>query len=107
MDQTEDRRAITPQTRRLIEALISECRHPVRLLELYYWSTDPELLPIIRGFALMPNETRAALEIFVRDNNPNSIGAEIEANGQIRLMAKRGRLAQAPSTSPSSSRMAG
>ena len=56
---------------------------------MYYWSTEPELLPIIRGFALMPTETRAALEAFVRGTDPNEIGAEVESNGQIRLTPNR------------------
>ena len=98
MPQPENCNAISPQVRRLIKAMVSECQNPVRLLELHYWSTEPELLPIIRGFALLPSQTRATLEAFIRGTDPNGVSAEIDAGGQIRLTPKHtGKFAVAPS----------
>jgi len=91
-------RTRSSRTGNLIGALVSECRDPARMLELYYWSTEPELLPIIRGFASLPNETRAQLEAFLLAAEPKSIVAKIGANGQIRLAPKRqpvGRISEA------------
>jgi hypothetical protein len=89
MGQSEHRRGSTPQLRRLVEVMVHNCQDPVRLLELYYWSSEPGALPIIRGFALMPSKTRAALEAFIRDADPHSISAGKEASGRLRLTSKR------------------
>jgi hypothetical protein len=77
------------RTGSLIGALVSACRDPARLLELYYWSTEPELLPIIRGFASLPDETRGHLEAFLLSTEPKSIVAKFGPNGQIRLSPTR------------------
>jgi hypothetical protein len=95
MKRMSDSRHIDPSTRKLINALVSECQHPVQLLELYYWSTEPELMPIIRAFARMSNATRATLEDFIAGTDPSDLTAEIEKNGQIRLTQGRGRKAAA------------
>jgi hypothetical protein len=82
-------RNFRPRTGDLIDSLVSECRDPARLLELYYWSIEPELLPIIRGFASLPIETRARLEAFLLASEPKSISAKTGPSGQIRLTPKR------------------
>ncbi len=71
----------------LSKALILECHEPARLLELYYWSTEPELLPIVRGFAALPADTRAMLEAFLRVNEPPKVKATIDPTGGIRLIS--------------------
>jgi hypothetical protein len=68
----------TATTAELIDTLVAECRDPARLLELYYWSTEPGLLPIIRGFASLPRETRARLEQFLWPAEPAAASLEIE-----------------------------
>jgi hypothetical protein len=82
-------RTRSSRTDDLIGALVSECRDPARLLELYYWSTEPALLPIIRGLVSLPNETRAQLQAFLLSAEPESIIAKLEADGQIRLAPGR------------------
>jgi hypothetical protein len=54
--------AYTATSAELVNMLAAECCDPARLLELYYWSTDPELLPIIRKFASLSREARSAVE---------------------------------------------
>ena len=61
----------------------------MRLLELYYWSTEPDLLPVVRAFALLPSETRARLETFIRSADPNAVRAKLGRDGQIRLTSNR------------------
>jgi|tagenome__1003787_1003787.scaffolds.fasta_scaffold17853219_2 hypothetical protein len=85
MTQSNHRKVHTPKTETLVETLVSECRDPARLLELYYWSTEPELLPIIRGFASLPSGTRALLEAFLRTTDTKSVSAEIKMDGRICL----------------------
>jgi hypothetical protein len=89
MMQVDDRANIDPHTRTIIKALFAECRQPARLLELYYWSTEPELLPIIRQLAQMPARSRAALETFVRNTDPNTVHVEVESDNQVRLTRMR------------------
>ena len=85
MAQSRDRKTDNPNIGTLVELLVSECRNPAHLLELYYWSTEPELLPIIRGFAALPSGNRVQLEAFLHAANPELVIAAIETNGDIRL----------------------
>jgi hypothetical protein len=58
----------TPQEtagKRLVRILVEGCDSPADALELYYWTKEPGLLEIIRGVAMMNDETRAAIEAFV------------------------------------------
>jgi hypothetical protein len=66
------------------------------LLELYYWSTEPKLLPIIRGFAALPSETRVQLEAFLDAANPKSVSAAIETDGHIRLTSNDAGVGTSP-----------
>ena len=50
---------------RLIRTLVAGCGSPAQALELYYWSREPGLVEIVRGIAMMPEETRAAIEAFI------------------------------------------
>jgi hypothetical protein len=96
MAQSENRKT-DPHAGELIDTLVSECRDPARLLELYYWSTEPELLPIVRAFAAFPNETRKRIETFLRTTQPKSVSAEIGADGQIRLLPGDYKVVRTPS----------
>ena len=85
MAKSKGRKAHHPSIGALVESLVSECRSPAHLLELYYWSTEPELLPIIRGFAALPSGTRSQLEAFLHATDPETVSAAIETDGDIRL----------------------
>jgi hypothetical protein len=76
------------QLPKLIQSIITECGDPVRLLELYYWSTEPDLLPIMRGFASLPSGTRSKLGAFIRNATPDGIVAQTDVEGQILLIAR-------------------
>jgi hypothetical protein len=70
----------------LIASLVSACDSAL-LLELYYWSIEPDFLPIIRGIASLPPETRKRLRSFLDAADPKSIFTEIDTDGSIRLIA--------------------
>src|ERR1700688_489352 len=95
MPRLKDRKTNNRHASELVDTLVSVCSDPARLLELYYWSTEPELLPIIRGFASLPSETRVMLERFLLVDDPKSVIADIEATGVIRLTRKSGCAGQA------------
>lgn len=70
----------------IVNAILTECEDPARLLELYYWSTEPELLPLIRGLASLPSETRRQLGAFLRATDPALVSAMTDANCGICLV---------------------
>lgn len=84
------RKAQCASTAELIDQLVAECRDPARLLELYYWSTEPGLLPIIRGFASLPRETQARLELFLWPAEPSAANTQIAKTGHRRTTSRRG-----------------
>lgn len=66
--------------------LFANCRDPVRLIELYYWSREPGLIDIIRGIVAMPDETRAAVEaFFAMAQEPEAIAAKFDPRGRLSL----------------------
>ena len=79
--------------RRVVATIASDCKNPARLLELYYWSKEPNLLPIIRGLASLPDQTRSRFGAFLRDADPNAIVAETSGKGEIRLVTRCARKA--------------
>jgi hypothetical protein len=88
MAPSKNRNTDNPNIGSIVESLILECRNPGRLLELYYWSTEPELLPVIRGIAALPVGTRVQLEAFLHASGPGSVSAVVESDGHLRLTAK-------------------
>ena len=54
----------------LIDTIVAECRDPARLLELYYWSKEPQLLPIIRAIAALAPPERARFGQLLRNAEP-------------------------------------
>jgi hypothetical protein len=59
-----------------------------RLLELHYWSEEPQLLDIIRIVVGLTDETREALRTFlVQASDPQEISATTHPSGQLTLSA--------------------
>jgi hypothetical protein len=74
---------------KLIGLLVAQCGEPARLLELYYWSMEPDLLPLVRNLLAMPGEARTQLGEFLRNAEPAAVHATLEATGRLRLSVKR------------------
>jgi hypothetical protein len=71
---------------RLVQTLVAGCGSPAQALELYYWSREPGLVEIIRGIAMMPEETRAAIEAFIAlARDTKSVMAKLDHGGVLRL----------------------
>lgn len=73
---------------RAIRILLAACDSPAQALELCYWSKEPGLIEIVRALALMPDEARSAIEVFVAlARNAASIEAELDARGVLSLVS--------------------
>jgi hypothetical protein len=80
-DQTAE-----PELDRLIEHIFRQLDSPARVMELYYWSREPQVLEIIRSIIAMPAPTREKLEAFLSmAGDPETIAASIDNAGRLSL----------------------
>lgn len=79
--------ADAPDIETMFSSLISECRDPSRLIELFYWSTEPDLLPIVRAFVGLPPAAQTQIRTFLQATPPDRVHAEIDAEGNLKLSA--------------------
>jgi hypothetical protein len=69
--------------------LVEGCQNPAEVLELYYWSKEPGLLEIVRGMAMMTEETRSAIEAFVAlASDAKSVAATLDPRGVLTLTSR-------------------
>ena len=64
-----------------------------RLLELYYWSLEPELLETVRAFLALPPKAQTALTSYLMQAQSQNISAQLDAHG--RLIMSSGNTASA------------
>jgi len=71
----------------LLKRIVADCQDPARLVELYYWSAEPELAEVMRQYIVLPDEVRAALHAFLMlvANDPGSVSLRITGNGEMVL----------------------
>ena len=71
----------------LLHRLIDHCRNPARLIELYYWSVEPELADVMRQYNTLPDNPRTALRVFfsMTKDCPESISVTVDQDGQVTL----------------------
>ena len=60
----------------LMRNLISGEASAETVLELYYWSRDPEMLRILRAVIELPPSSRRTIATFLAANQPRNITAE-------------------------------
>ena len=66
--------------------MLAECADSSRLLELYYFSREPDVLEIMRAIAALPEEARASLEAFlVMSQDPAAVAAKWDGAGRLTL----------------------
>jgi len=71
---------------RIIRSMLAECGDSSRLLELFYFSREPDVLEIIRAVAALPEEARAALEAFLAvSHEPAAVTAKWDGAGRLTL----------------------
>jgi hypothetical protein len=89
-DEAERQQSTAPSTNALIEMLISEHRDPARLLELHYWSQEPDVLPIIRTLCAMREKPRSIVAAFLSmADDPKTIGAMVNARGEVTMFSQQ------------------
>jgi hypothetical protein len=70
----------------LLKRIAADCRDPARLVELYYWSAEPELAEVMRQYMALSEEVRAALHAFLMlANDPASVTHQITNEGDMIL----------------------
>lgn len=69
----------------VLKQLVEECPHPERLIELFYWSTEPDLAEVMRHYVGLSTEVRAALFAFLVlvKGEPGAATVRIGANGEM------------------------
>ena len=82
----EQSRLRNSRSAKVIQSILAECDDSARLLELYYFSREPDVLQIIRAVAAMPEEARASLDAFLAmSHEPAAIVAKWDGSGRLTL----------------------
>lgn len=73
--------------RAVLKRLAATCSEPARLLELCYWSEEPELLAVLRHYVNLPEGARDALRAFlaITADCPETVEVRLTAEGDVRL----------------------
>lgn len=80
------RKPISPRKKEIAAPLDWQSCDLARLRELYYWSSEPGFLEIIRTLAAMPETGRAAVEAFVSmAHDASSIIASLDPQGRLTM----------------------
>jgi hypothetical protein len=80
-------RSMKSDLKKLLRCLIRDCNNPARLVEIYYWSRQPELAEVMRQFIALPEPARAALYAFLSMAKGNSdlVTISVSPQGDITL----------------------
>lgn len=75
------------KARAVLRELIETCPDPSRLVELYYWSAEPELLATLHHYISLPEQPRQALRAFLTmvADCPNTVGVSVSRCGDVTL----------------------
>jgi hypothetical protein len=90
----------------LLKHLVTNCRDPARLIELYYWSVEPELAEVMRQYIALPRDVSATLHAFLMlaAADPGSVSLRINREGEMILSSpaalELARTLSEPRTSP-------
>ena len=71
----------------LLHRLADNCKNPARLIELYYWSREPELAEIMREIVALPDEAKATLHAFFRlaEGGVDAVTVTVGSEGDVTL----------------------
>lgn len=69
----------------VLKQMVEDCQNPARLLELYYWSVEPDLAEVMRHYVGLSPEARAVLVAFLVlvKGDPQAATVRITTNGEI------------------------
>ncbi len=75
------------KARAVLRELVDSCPNPARLLELYYWSAEEDLLETLHRYIDLPEQPRDALRAFLTmvSDCPDSVVVSVSQNGDVTL----------------------
>ena len=75
------------KVRAVLRELVETCPDPSRLLELYYWSAERELLETLQRYIGLPEQPKDALRAFLTmvADCPDSVCVSVSQNGDVTL----------------------
>ncbi|MDO8875242.1 MAG: hypothetical protein Q8M24_20535 [Pseudolabrys sp.] len=71
----------------VIKSLVTGEAEASRLLEMYYWTREPEIFELIRAYLDLPERAQRQLSDFLLKNRPQSVAAAIDEQGRLLLSA--------------------
>lgn len=73
--------------KKLLHNVVERHTDPALLVELYYYSTEPELLSMIRSYIAMSPNAKKLLALFLEltQAHPETISAAVHVNGDLTL----------------------
>jgi hypothetical protein len=80
-----------PDIAQLLATLIAEVKDPERLIELYYWSLEPELAATVRFLLGMEAKARETIYAFCGVSAPESVKCRIGQEGEVTLSGSGGK----------------
>jgi hypothetical protein len=80
-------RSMKRDLKKVLLRLVRDCNNPAHLVEVYYWSREPELAEVMRQFIALPEPTRAALYAFLSmaKGNTDLVTISVSPNGDVTL----------------------
>lgn len=75
--------------RAVLRQLANTCRDPAHVVELYYWSSESDLVAIMRRYLALPDEPKAALRAFLTmtADCPESVQVSVTHEGAVTLQS--------------------
>jgi hypothetical protein len=75
------------KVRAVLRELTETCPDPGKLVELYYWSAEPDLLETLHRFLDLPEEPREVLRAFLATiaDSPESVDVAVSPTGAVTL----------------------
>ena len=73
--------------RSVLRRLAADCAEPAHVIELYYWSVEPQLITLLRRIIALPAEPREALRAFltVTADCPETVCVVVNDEGNVTL----------------------
>jgi hypothetical protein len=75
------------EVKRVLHQLLEHGGDPSRILELYYWTAEPDVAQFVRQFLALSNSTRLTLATFIgmAQAAPESVHVKVGPNGELTL----------------------
>ena len=75
------------ELRSVLRRLADTCDDPAHMIELYYWSAEPELIGVLRRYITLPDGPRNALHAFLTmaADCPETVQVTVSEEGHVTL----------------------